>query len=149
MQELILWTIGYLSRDGNEQFIMQRLHLQVRAFHRGYRISDGFGKSVDRGDPTGRSHNYTLLSYKEACGCKVNESDLDSMVGEIPDPEKEALFRVDYEKFLDTLTPMERRYFDAKLQGLTWTEIKEQRIVPTYRQHQLKMSIKNKLRDYL
>ena len=152
-QELMLWVIDHLchKNDVNERYIIQRMHLHVKAYKRGYLMLNGYGRSIDHGDPTGRPHNYTLVDYvemNEYCGSNVIEADLDMMYARNSNPERGAQFRCDYEKFLASLTPKERKYLDAKLQGMTWTEINDMRIVPNNDQHRLKMSIKEKIQKY-
>ena len=151
-QELMLWVIDHLvyKQDVNEQYILQRMNLQVKAYNRGYRIVDGAGTSVDRGDPTGRKQHYALVPYDCMDGyCPdILNGDLEMMYARHPSPEREALFHVDYEKFIASLTDLEKRYLDAKLKGMSWTEIDRQRIVDRNQQHRVKESIKEKMRAY-
>lgn len=148
-QELILWVIDNLvyRDDFNEKYILQRMHLQIKAYKRGYLKLSGYGRSIDLGDPTGRKHNYTHIDSLEKYGVQDIEAGLEMYFR--TSPEQEALFRVDYGKLVASLTDMEKRYLGAKLCGLTWTEINELKIVPSHRQHGLKMSIKKKIREYL
>lgn len=150
-QELILWVIEHLvfKEDIEEEYIPQRMQIHIKAYKRSFLMVNGLGKSVDYGDPTGRKQNYLIVDYDgmdEYCGNDIIAGELEKMFPRQPNTEKEALFQVDYERFLETLTEQERTYLEKKLEGCTWTEMKKD--LPAWKQQYLKTRIKEKLKAY-
>ena len=111
--------------------------VRIRLVRRRLMYWRGSGVSLDNGASTRRQDTHRVGGDHRNC-----------IEGRLIDPESEALFRVAYEQMLTSLRPLERAYWLARINGMTWRDIEEKGIADRNLQPEIKTRIREAFRHY-
>lgn len=146
----IMDTVGN-RRIYDEGLIINRMILQRKMYKTGYLMVDRSGSSIDRGHPRNRQ-GVTIFPYdttNERGNSDTIETDLALYFTNYRCPEETALFNTDYGKFLDSLSVLERAYWDARLEGIVGMDIERLKIANRNEQPGIRRSIREKFREWM
>ncbi len=132
--------------------IIGRMLDQRKAYKSGYLTVDRYGNSIDNGCYK-RRQNVTRLSfndtYEKFIRHQIISVNLAIYFTNPRNPEETALFNVDYERFLAHLTPKERGYWNARLEGKLSGDIARLKIAKKNDQGGIRRDIREKFRVWM
>jgi len=116
LQQELLFSI--INTVGNrkiydEGLIINRMVLQRKMYKTDYLMVDRNGSSIDKGHVRNRE-NVTIFPYdttrERGNRDEIVDTDFSLYFSDYRSPEENALFNVDYRKFLDSLSVLERNF---------------------------------------
>ena len=155
LQQELLFSI--VNTVGNrkiydEGLIINRMVLQRKMYKTGYLMVDRNGSSIDRGHVRNRE-KVTIFPYdttrERGSRDEIVDADFSLYFSDYKSPEATALFNTDYDKFLNSLTVLERSFWNAKLKGVMWKDMERLRIADRNKQPKIKKEIRKKFKEWL
>ena len=115
-QELALAAWDAIQQGTPESKIVAHVWRQRSRYYEGYLTADKYGRSLDRGHKEQRRPDARAPLH-----CGDGDEPLDAIimeaVSEVWNPARLALFNIAYGRFLESLTPTERKFWEMRAAG--------------------------------